>query len=156
MGRRAFRETPRVAPAGAVALGTTLEALLRIREVRPFAALVPALDTAVPVERDRREILANMYLRHGFLASAAEEWLAVCETAPDAPALIGLAQLAVAQGDDENALSFAEPRWRPPLRRSALSCSSDGCASAPRPRRLTTTLRRNRSSRRGWRSNTAA
>ncbi len=100
--------TPKVTPEGAVALGTTLEALLRVREVQPFAALVPALDTAVPVERDRREILANMYLRHGFLASAAEEWLAVCETAPDAPALIGLAQLAVAQGDDENALVFAE------------------------------------------------
>ena len=48
-----------------------------------------------------------MYLRRGFLESAADEWIAVAETAPDARAMIGLAQVAVAQGLPDDARSFA-------------------------------------------------
>ena len=47
--------------------------------------------------RERRELLAAMYLRRGFLESAADEWIAaVQEDGADARALFGLAQVAPA------------------------------------------------------------
>jgi hypothetical protein len=50
-----------------------------------------------------------MYLRRGFLDSAADEWIAACEQeGPDAPALVGLAQIALARGLSEDAKTFAE------------------------------------------------
>jgi glycosyltransferase involved in cell wall biosynthesis len=89
-------------------LGTTLEALLRVGEFDAFGQLAELLErTAVP-PRDRNELLAGIYLRRGFLESAADEWMAVCRTAPDVPALIGLSQVAVAEGLLEDALAFAE------------------------------------------------
>jgi tetratricopeptide (TPR) repeat protein len=89
-------------------LATALEALLRVEEVDGFAALLPLLDRCPISERERRELLAEMYLRRGFLASAAEEWLAVCERdASDVRALVGLAQVAAAQGMTDEALDFA-------------------------------------------------
>jgi hypothetical protein len=48
-----------------------------------------------------------MYLRHGFLQSAAREWMAVCEHEPDARALLGLARVAAAHGMPEDAATFA-------------------------------------------------
>src|SRR4029453_18773031 len=60
-----------------VPLATALEALLRVREVDAFGALVGLLDACPIPARERRELLAGMYLRRGFLASAAEEWLGV-------------------------------------------------------------------------------
>ena len=48
-----------------------------------------------------------MYLRRGFLDSAAEEWLAAAQDAPDARAYLGLAQVALARGFDEEARTFA-------------------------------------------------
>jgi tetratricopeptide (TPR) repeat protein len=96
-------------PADAVApLATALEALLRVQEVDAFGALVGLLDAAPIAPRERRELLAGMYLRRGFLASAAEEWLGVCEADPrDVRGLVGLAQVAAAQGMTEDAIELA-------------------------------------------------
>ena len=47
--------------------------------------------------------------RRGYLESAGDEWLAVCEeTGPDARALVGLAQVALGRGLKDDALVFAE------------------------------------------------
>ena len=63
--------------------------------------------------RERRQALAELYLRHGYADSAAEEWLAACEQGGvDAPALRGLAAVAVARGPR---------RGRPGLRRRGRS-----------------------------------
>jgi len=89
-------------------LATALEALLRVREVEPFAALVGLLDGSPLPPRERRELLAAMYLRRGFLASAAEEWLGVCQDDPrDVRGLVGLAQVAAAQGMTDDAIELA-------------------------------------------------
>ena len=48
-----------------------------------------------------------MYLKHGFLQSAAMEWMAVCETSPDVRALLGLARVAHANGQLDDAAVFA-------------------------------------------------
>lgn len=96
-------------PFEAVApLATTLEALLRVREVDAFGVLVPLLDRCPIAPREARELRARMYLRRGFLASAAEEWLGVCQDDPrDVRGLVGLAQVAAAQGMTEDAVEFA-------------------------------------------------
>ena len=57
--------------------------------------------------RERREALARMYLRRGFLDSAAEEWLAAAQVEPDARAYLGLAQVAVARGLEDDARTLA-------------------------------------------------
>ncbi|HKG38794.1 MAG TPA: glycosyltransferase [Conexibacter sp.] len=89
-------------------LVTTLEALLRVQEVDAFGALVGLLDGTPLPPRERRELLAGMYLRRGFLASAAEEWLDVCQADPrDVRGLIGLAQVAAAQGMTDDAIELA-------------------------------------------------
>ncbi|MGN6189777.1 MAG: glycosyltransferase [Conexibacter sp.] len=89
-------------------LATALEALLRVREVDVFGRLAGLLDACPLPRRERRELLAGMYLRRGFLASAAEEWLGVCQADPrDVRGLVGLAQVAAAQGMTEDAIEFA-------------------------------------------------
>ena len=85
-----------------------LEALLRVTETRAFATLHSVLDAIAIPERQRRELLATMYLRRGFLESAADEWIAVATARPDAPAMLGLAQVAFARGFDADALAFAQ------------------------------------------------
>jgi glycosyltransferase involved in cell wall biosynthesis len=88
-------------------LGTILEAFLRVQEFDQFERLLPLLhDSPLPV-REQRELLASLYLRRGFLASAAEEWMAVCNERADARAMVGLAQVAAAHGLPEDAATFA-------------------------------------------------
>jgi tetratricopeptide (TPR) repeat protein len=96
-------------PFDAVApLAVALEALLRVQEVDAFATLVPLLDRTPIAPREQRELRARMYLRRGFLDSAAEEWLAVCGGDPhDVRGLVGLAQVAAAKGMSDDALEFA-------------------------------------------------
>lgn len=89
-------------------LELVLEALLRVHDFAAFELLLGALERTPLSERERRELLASMYLRRGFLASAAEEWMAVCEREPDARALVGLARVAVARGMNREAREFAE------------------------------------------------
>ena len=67
-------------PAGAAALTLTmLEALLRLQDFELFAQLLPVVDALALTARDRRELLARMYLRRGFLESAGDEWVAAIQ-----------------------------------------------------------------------------
>ena len=89
-------------------LNTFLEALLRLREVDAFGLLVPLIERVGLSPRDRRELLASMYMRRGYLESAADEWISVVqELGPDAPALTGLALVAKAREMPDDALVFA-------------------------------------------------
>jgi len=97
-----------LSPAAVPLLAVTLEALLRVEEVDAFGQLVALVERTPLPPRERRELLAAMYLRRGFLASAAEEWMAVCSEDPrDVRALVGIAQAAAAQGMTDEALDFA-------------------------------------------------
>jgi glycosyltransferase involved in cell wall biosynthesis len=101
------------APAGALGiastplLGVILETLLAMHDFSAFEQLIPLLNGSELPERERRELLAGMYLRFGFLQSAAVEWMAVCESTPDARALVGLARVAAAHGLPADAATFA-------------------------------------------------
>ena len=88
-------------------LEVMLEALLRVHDFKGFEVLLGALELTPLQPRQRRELLADMYLRRGFLASAAEQWLAVCEHEPDVPALLGLARIAAARGMAHEMSDFA-------------------------------------------------
>jgi tetratricopeptide (TPR) repeat protein len=93
--------------AGAPLLGVILEMLLRGRDGERFVALLPVLEQSRLTRREQRELLAQMYLTHGLVARAAEQWMAVCSDQPDVRALLGLAQIALAQGMAEDAVNFA-------------------------------------------------
>ena len=89
-------------------LVTALEALLRVEEVEAFVALLPALDRVGLPWRERRELLAAMYMRRGYLESAADEWITVCnQGGPDEGALVGLAQGALARDLPDDAVVIA-------------------------------------------------
>lgn len=89
-------------------LAPLLEALLATRELKAFERLVGLLEVGTLTQRERRELLGGMYLRQGFLASAAQEWMAVCADSPDAQAWIGLAKVAQCQQMPAQALDFAQ------------------------------------------------
>jgi glycosyltransferase involved in cell wall biosynthesis/Tfp pilus assembly protein PilF len=95
-------------PAGiAPELARTLGELLALQDFDNFeigAHLFMA--TTLPL-RERREQLAQLYLRGGFARSAAREWLAVCNEAPDLRALVGLAQVALTSQQPQTAQEFA-------------------------------------------------
>ena len=98
------------APAhGAHALAVAFEALLRVEEFDAVGPVVAAIEQSALPARERHELLGNVYLRRGFLESAAEEWMAACNGAagPDADALVGLAQVAWRLGEHEDAIVFA-------------------------------------------------
>ncbi|MBJ7332286.1 MAG: glycosyltransferase [Solirubrobacteraceae bacterium] len=104
-GRRDGVAVPPSMPAAAAAGALTmLEALLRLEAFDRFAELLPIVETLALPWRERHEQLAAMYLRRGFLESAADEWVAVVEEAgADVPALLGLAQVAAMRGMKEDA-----------------------------------------------------
>jgi tetratricopeptide (TPR) repeat protein len=88
-------------------LEVMLEALLRVHDFEGFEVLLGALKHTPLEPRERRELLAEMYLRRGFAASAAQEWMAVCEQEPDVRALVGLARVAAIRGMPHEAGDFA-------------------------------------------------
>jgi tetratricopeptide (TPR) repeat protein len=88
-------------------LEIVLEALVRVQDFQAFELLVGLLAHTPLQERERRELLAQLYLRRGFAASAAEEWMAVCRQEPDVRALLGLARVAVARGMPREVSDFA-------------------------------------------------
>jgi tetratricopeptide (TPR) repeat protein len=88
-------------------LEVMLEALLRVHDFESFEVLLGALEHTPLEPRERRELLAEMYLRRGFAASAAQEWMAVCEQEPDVRALLGLARVAAARGMAQEVGEFA-------------------------------------------------
>ncbi|MFA9272118.1 MAG: hypothetical protein ACEQSX_15460 [Baekduiaceae bacterium] len=74
-----------------------------------FAELLPIVESIALPWRERHERLATMYLRRGFLESAADEWVAVVqEGGADVPALLGLAQVAAMRGMNDDAAVFVE------------------------------------------------
>jgi tetratricopeptide (TPR) repeat protein len=106
---RAGSTGPAALPATAAApvLGM-LDALAQLQAFDAFGHLVAVLETVGIGERERRQALAELYLRRGFVDSAAEEWIALCERhGPDASALRGLSAVAAARGMDEDAAVFA-------------------------------------------------
>ncbi len=88
-------------------LAVMLEALLRVQEFEIFEVLLGLLERTPLPARERSELLAEMYLRRGFAASAAEEWMAICQREPDARALLGLARVAAVRGMPREASDFA-------------------------------------------------
>ncbi len=97
-------EPASVPASGAMLTLTMLEALLRLQAFELFAQLLPVTDALALSMRERREQLARMYLRRGFLESAGDEWVAaIQEDGPDVAALMGLSQVAAARGLDEDA-----------------------------------------------------
>jgi tetratricopeptide (TPR) repeat protein len=98
---------PTLDPAVVDSLATMLEALLRVEEFEAFEALLPALAATGLPGRRRHSILAEIYLRRGFLESAADEWVAgIEEDGPDPESLTGLARVATARGLPEDAALF--------------------------------------------------
>jgi len=93
--------------AAVPALALMLEALLRVHDFEAFEVLLGALERTPLPARERRELLAGMYLRRGFPASAADEWLAVCAEEPDVAALLGLARVASVRGMTSEMGEFA-------------------------------------------------
>ena len=90
---------PALDPGCVDPLARMLEALLRVEEFEAFEALLPALAATGLPGRRRHSLLAEIYLRRGYLESAADEWVAsVEEDGPDAEALTGLARVATARG----------------------------------------------------------
>ena len=100
---------PPLDPGCVAPLATMLEALLRVEEFEAFETLLPALDAAGLGQRARHQLLAETYLRRGFLESAADEWIAAVERhGPDPEALNGLSRVATARGLPDDARIFAE------------------------------------------------
>jgi tetratricopeptide (TPR) repeat protein len=100
-------DTTPVPVAGAPMLSVVLETLLRGADGERFVALLPALERSQLARREQRELLAQMYLKHGLIDRAAQEWIAVASETPDVRSLVGLAQIAMAQGMAEDAANFA-------------------------------------------------
>jgi hypothetical protein len=106
---RAGGAAPAALPAdAAVPVLTMLDGLARLEAFDAFADLVAVLDAVALPWRERRQALAELYLRRGFVDSAGEEWIAVCQKeGPDARALRGLSAVAAAKGLAEDAEVFA-------------------------------------------------
>ena len=98
--------------AAAVPVFTMLDGLARLEAFDAFAALVAVLDRVGIPERERRQALAELYLRRGYVDLAGEEWLAICDRhGADERAMRGLAAVAAARGMAEDAELFeAEAR----------------------------------------------
>jgi hypothetical protein len=88
-------------------LATLMELLLGAGALPAFHQLRGLLAASQLPVRDQRQLLAEAQLRHGHLAGAAIEWMEVCSERPDAPALLGLAEVALRQAMPADALTFA-------------------------------------------------
>ena len=111
-------------------LAVMLEALLRVQDFKSFETLLGLLGRTPLSERERHQLLAELYMRRGFAASAAEEWMAVCQHGPDTKALVGLASIAAARGMPREASDFAAAALsRDPDNEAAASLLSQAGAS---------------------------
>ncbi|HYZ81661.1 MAG TPA: glycosyltransferase [Solirubrobacteraceae bacterium] len=99
---------PRQLPVAATPLlGAILETLLISQDFKTFQLLVGLIEQSALPEREQREMRACMYLRVGQLAPAAQEWMSICQSAPDHRAMLGLARVSAAHGAAEDAVVFA-------------------------------------------------
>jgi tetratricopeptide (TPR) repeat protein len=92
--------------AAATTALTACEALLRVLDFEAFGILHSLVERLDIDPRERREAIAQIYLQRGFLESAAEEWLEAAQSGPDARAYVGLAQVALARGLRDDALTL--------------------------------------------------
>ncbi|HXD67427.1 MAG TPA: glycosyltransferase family 2 protein [Solirubrobacteraceae bacterium] len=99
-------ETAPVPVAGAPLLAVILETLLHGADGERFVALLPVLEHSQLPRREQRELLAQMYLKAGLVDRAAQEWLAAASETPDVRSMVGLAQVALAQGMAQDAANF--------------------------------------------------
>jgi tetratricopeptide (TPR) repeat protein len=100
------------------AVAALLDRLLREQRFDAFESLAAVWSSSHLPERERRGFLADLYLAHGFLDSALEEWLALADDeAGDPRALLGLARIALARGlrGDAEALASEALRLDPTL-----------------------------------------
>jgi tetratricopeptide (TPR) repeat protein len=101
-------EPPAVVPEADLLLAI-MEALVRVEDVDAFVALLPLVERTPLRPRERRERMAQLYLRRGLFESAADEWAAACqEEGPDADALAGLAATCFVRDLTEDAELFAK------------------------------------------------
>jgi tetratricopeptide (TPR) repeat protein len=115
-------------------LGVILDTLLRSHEFETFETLTNLLGSSALPPREQRELLASLYLEHGFLASAAQEWMAVCESGGDTRAFHGLAQVSVANGQLEDAAVFAGEAVRmDPANHAARALLDQALTAVPTP-----------------------
>ncbi len=115
-------------------LGVIMDTLLRSHDFETFETLTKLLGRSDLPRREQRELLANLYFQHGFLASAAQEWMAVCESTGDARAFHGLAQVSVANGQLEDAAVFAGEAVRmDPANHAARELLDQASAAVPMP-----------------------
>jgi tetratricopeptide (TPR) repeat protein len=111
---RAWRGGPTaptvVATTAAGLVVVMLEALARLERFDEFEELAGVVERLDLPWREQRELLAGVYLRRGFLESAAREWFAVAEKlgAPDVRVLRGLAHVAEAEGLHDDAQLMRE------------------------------------------------
>ncbi len=125
------QHAPSLSEQAVAPLETMLEALLRVHDFKNFEVLLGVLERTPLQPRQRTELLADMYLRRGFLASAAQEWMAVCECEPDVRALLGLARVAAARGMSREMADFAAAALvRDPDNEQASSLLSQANAAA--------------------------
>jgi hypothetical protein len=104
---------PGSVPAEAAGLvATMLDALARLEEFDAFERLAGVAEALALPWRERRELMAMVFLRRGFLDNAAGEWIGAVEReGGDERALNGLALIADARGLPADAEVFrAEAR----------------------------------------------
>ena len=111
----------RCPPPPAAVARDVLEALLRVEEVDAFAVLLGVCGTIAADPRERHEHAGRHVLPPRLPRVGRRRVDRVVQTAPDARALLGLAQVAVAQGP---------PRRRSRVRRRGRSRSSPGTPTA--------------------------
>jgi tetratricopeptide (TPR) repeat protein len=105
----AGNELPAALPADTIAgAATMLGALLRVQEFEAFESLHRLYATIDVEPAARAQLLAAIYFRRGYLDSAADEWIASVQAEPNAPALVGLAQVAIAKGLPDEAVAFLD------------------------------------------------
>ncbi len=107
LGDAPRRYAPRVGCGSHLALLELMELHLGAQDFTAFEQLLGRLEQTELPARERSERLAEMYLRHGYAASAAEEWMAICRHEPDVRALSGLARVAASRGMRQEAEEFA-------------------------------------------------
>jgi tetratricopeptide (TPR) repeat protein len=103
----AGEQPPALSVTAAILLGIALDLLLRVQDFDAFERVLPLLHESELAPREQREQLAGLYLKRGFLQSAAREWMDICAQRPDDRAMLGLARVAAAHGLPEDAVTFA-------------------------------------------------
>ena len=92
----------------ALALLGMLEAALRLENTEAAEAIIVLASLSALPARQRMELTAQALLTTGYVESAAEAWLeAIDLQGPDSNSLYGLAQIALSQGRQDEALALA-------------------------------------------------